>query len=71
MEKVMKEYILNQEESYRDYNTMEYGDINGVNGVENLKTELTNTNGTGFILIGDYNHHFKGNFDGKDKKINI
>ena len=55
------------EDSYVDYKTTAYGDINGTNGAEELKTELTT--GTGFKTIGDLNKKFYGTFDGQNRTI--
>ncbi len=55
------------EDSYVDYKTTTYGDINGTNGAEELKTELTT--GTGFKTIGDLNKKFYGTFDGQNRTI--
>lgn len=59
--------------SYEDATRTDYGDINGINGVESLKTELTT--GTGWVSIGGYGNTkndggFSGKFDGNNKKIN-
>ena len=40
-----KDLDFNSEESYRDYKTKEYGDINGNGTDEELKTELTSETG--------------------------
>ena len=55
------------EDSYVDSKNKTYGDINGANGAEELKTELTT--GTGFTSIGNYNHRFKGTFDAQNRTI--
>ncbi len=60
-------------DSYKKYDRTDYGDINGVGGIEPLMTELTNTSGTGFIPIGyatgSENISFNGTFDGNEKTI--
>ncbi len=55
------------EDSYVDSKNKTYGDINGTNGAEELKTELTT--GTGFKSIGNNNQQFKGTFDGQNRTI--
>ena len=55
------------EDSYADYKTKTYGDINGVNGTEELKTELTT--GKGFKSIGNDQKQFEGTFDGQNRTI--
>ena len=60
-------------DSYKDYKTKEYGDINGNEIDEELKTELTT--GRGWKPIGFYTNNerverpFSGIFDGKNHKI--
>ncbi len=54
-----------QEGSYRQYDRTDYGDINGVDGTEQLMIELTNPEGTGFPPIGTGNA-FDGNFNGQE-----
>ena len=60
-------------DSYRNYQTKEYGDINGNEIDEELKTELTT--GRGWKPIGFYTNNerverpFSGIFDGKNHKI--
>ena len=58
-------------DSYRRYNRTDYGDINGINGTQQLLTELTT--GSGFVPIGytlttavSSVVPFQGNFDGKN-----
>ena len=56
--------------SYVNYETTEFGNINGDDKTENLMTELTT--GRGFTPIGtnvNANARFKGTFDGNNKKI--
>ncbi len=60
-----KNLDFKQEESYRQYDRTDYGDINGVGGTEQLITELTNPEGTGFPPIGTGNT-FDGNFNGQE-----
>ena len=48
--------------SYRKSDRTDYGDINGINGTEQLLTELTT--GSGFVPIGNDNNRFNGIFDG-------
>ncbi len=60
---------FNENDSYMKYNDTGFGDINGVSGVEGIKDELTNQEGSGFIPIGNYNKFFEGNIDGKNNKI--
>ncbi len=55
------------EDSYVDSKSIIYGDINGINGAEELKTELTT--GTGFKSIGNNSQQFKGTFDGQNRTI--
>ena len=55
------------EDSYVDSKTTTYGDINGANGAEELKTELTT--GKGFKSIGNNNQQFKGTFDGQNRTV--
>ncbi len=55
------------EDSYVDYKTTSFGDINGENGAEELKTELTT--GNGFTSIGNDQQQFKGTFDGQNRTI--
>ena len=60
-----------QEESYRQYDRTDYGDINGVGGTTTLMDELTNPEGTGFTPIGvgstdGVTNRFNGNFNGQD-----
>ncbi len=55
------------EDSYVDYTTTFFGDVNGANGAEELKTELTT--GTGFKSIGNDKQQFKGIFDGQNRTI--
>ncbi len=69
-----KNLDFKQEESYRQYDRTDYGDINGVGGTEQLMTELTNPEGTGFIPIGigktnNVDNVFKGNFNGLKHKL--
>ncbi len=59
---------FNTNESYMKYNDTGFGDINGVSGIEGIKEELTNQEGSGFIPIG-YGKTFEGNIDGKNNKI--
>lgn len=40
--------------SYKDPTYTSYGDLNGNGEIEDIKTELTNKNGIGFIPIGGY-----------------
>ena len=66
-----KNLDFKQEESYRQYDRTDYGDINGVDGTEPLMTELTNPEGTGFTPIGvgstdGVTNRFNGNFNGQD-----
>ncbi len=56
-----------EENSYVNYRTKEYKDINGNGTEEELKTELTT--GTGFQPIGNTNNPFEGNFEGNNKII--
>ena len=53
--------------SYVDYKSKSYGDINGINDAEDLRTELTT--GKGFNPIGNSNKQFKGTFDGQNRTI--
>ena len=55
-------------ESYKNYQTKEYGDINGNSTDEELKTELTTENG--WKPIGNTSNRFSGEFDGGEKRIN-
>ena len=58
-----------QNDSYKDYTTIQYGDINGTGGAQELKTELTS--GTGWKPIGNTEtNSFQGIFDGKEHTIN-
>ena len=59
---------FNNDISYVNPKRTDYGDINGQNGEEELKVELTT--GTGFKPIGTTSNTFKGTFDGKNKTIN-
>ncbi len=59
---------FNTNESYMKYNDTGFEDINGVSGIEGIKDELTNQNGSGFIPIG-LEKSFEGNIDGKNYKI--
>ncbi len=64
-----KNLDFQDEKSYRDAMRIDFGDINGQSGTENLLSELTNENGTGFQSIGNYTYHFQGNFDGNNYTI--
>ncbi len=55
------------EDSYVNSKNKTYGDINGINGAEELKTELIT--GTGFKSIGNDQKQFKGTFDGQNRTI--
>ena len=54
-------------DSYRNYQTKEYGDINGNSIDEELKVELTTE--SGWKPIGNTSKRFSGIFDGKEKRI--
>ena len=54
-------------DSYQNYQTKEYGDINGNSQDEELKTELITEKG--WKPIGDYLKPFSGILDGKEHKI--
>ena len=54
-------------DSYRDYQTKEYSDINGNSTDEELKTELTTEKG--WKPIGNTSKQFSGIFDGKENRI--
>ena len=58
---LLSDIDITNNDSYSDPTTTIYGDINGDNVVEGLKTELTT--GAGFNPIGQ-STHFKGLFDG-------
>ncbi len=66
-----KNLDFKQEESYRQYDRTDYGDINGIDETTTLMDELTNPNGTGFPPIGNgkTNNVFKGNFNGLHHKL--
>lgn len=66
--KLVNNLDFSSNSSYIDPNTTAYGDINGVNGAEGLKTELTT--GAGFSPIGNSASAFKGIFNGNFKSIN-
>ena len=53
---------INSDSSYKSKSTTDYGNINGNNSVEELKTELTT--GAGFKPIGSDSKQFKGTFIG-------
>ncbi len=55
---------FNSEKSYVDAKRKDYGDINGINGNEELIKELTT--GTGFTPIGNSTNKFEGTFDGEN-----
>lgn len=71
---------FNDVNSYKNASdTKTFGDYNGDGIVENIKSELTNVNGTGFMPIGLYNYsefiektvdrRFKGTFNGNNFEI--
>ncbi len=58
--------------SYNDYTTKKYGDLNENGIIEDIKTELTNTNSDciGFTPIAeDFYFSFRGTFDGQNNNI--
>ena len=54
--------------SYKDKNSTQFGDYNQDGNIEGIKAELTNKNGIGFISIGEGNN-FTGNFEGNGYEI--
>lgn len=54
--------------SYKDKNSTQFGDYNQDGNIEGIKAELTNKNGIGFISIGT-GHDFTGNFEGNGYEI--
>ena len=66
--KLMRTLDFNDDESYRDASSNSYGDINGDEQIDDIKTELTT--GIGFIPIGENsNQPFSGFFDGQGFEI--
>ncbi|HOZ54318.1 MAG TPA: hypothetical protein PKY25_03220 [Bacilli bacterium] len=64
---LVRDLDFNSDSSYINPNTTDYGDINGINGTEALKTELTT--GAGFLPIGSSTKVFTGLFNGNFKTI--
>ena len=60
---------FNNEESYDKYDDESFGDLNGDGNVSGIKDELTNTEGAGFVPIGNSSCYFSGTFDGNGKEI--
>ena len=58
---------FNDDNSYNNPNTLDFGDLNGNNVIEPLKTELTT--GYGFPAIGSLSVKFIGTFDGGNHTI--
>lgn len=65
--KLMVNLDFKSDNSYVDYKSKKYGDINGINDEEELKTELTT--GKGFPSIGNDTIQFQGSFDGQNRTI--
>lgn len=61
---------FNSPKSYVNANKRyeEFGDLNGINDIETIFSEMTSRDGAGFIPIGTTNS-FKGNFDGDNNYI--
>ncbi len=56
-------------QSYRNSERLDFGNLNNVNDVEPLITELTNQNGTGFPPIGNFEHYFLGSLNGNNHTL--
>lgn len=70
MIKLMKTLDFEDDNSYENSKSKEFGDLNGNGVIETLKEELTNKNGTGFKPIASYQATpFKGVFDGQKNEI--
>ena len=68
--KLMRTLDFKDQNSYRDYNSIYYGDLNNNRNIENIMAELTNKNGIGFTPIGTGNAFiFSGEFDGQGNEI--
>ena len=59
---LLNDIDINSDSSYKSKSTTDYGNINGNNSTEELKTELTT--GAGFKPIGSDSKQFKGTFIG-------
>ena len=61
---------INEDKSYADVTTNQFGDVNG-NGTTSttLKEELTDTTAKGFKPIGNNSNTFAGTFDGNTRTI--
>ena len=61
---------INEDKSYADVNSNQFGDVNG-NGTTSttLKEELTDTTAKGFKPIGNNSNTFAGTFDGNTRTI--
>ena len=65
---LLSDIDFNSDDSYKDKNTTDYGDINGNGTIEGLKDEVTT--GKGFKQIGTESNGFKGTFTGYAFTIN-
>ena len=61
---------FNDSTTYKDAtNTTIYGDYNEDGTIEDIKTELTNTNGKGFTPIGTKTNNLYASYDGQNHRI--
>ncbi len=69
-----KDLDFKKSEDYENPNSIDYGNINGVNGIETIYNELNNQDGSGFVPIGlsesGNNIYFGGTLDGREHTIN-
>ena len=58
-----------EDESYKNFNDISYGDLNGNGTVETIKEELTNKEGKGFTPINKINTYFSPIIYGQNNEI--
>ena len=66
---LMQDLDFTDDNSYEDPTRTDFGDLNGDETIESIKTELTKEAGKGFTPIGDDSNIFQGNFNGNNKEL--